>query len=280
MRRALCAAALVLIAHRAAHAQTLDQVVDRMGNYLLVYEQQLREVVADERYKQQEYLREPTGFKRAWRERTLQSEVAFMRLPNSSYWYGVRDTKAVDGKPLPTNGLHIADLVSTSDLATKAEVIMAASSEQNLGLKRNINMPTVPLQVIQSRQLLRFTDDSDDSIRGRKLRRVQFDEIGESTVIVANEIGIRMKTLGRVWVEPATGRVWRVEIDSRTLDLRPRSSNVTVRVDFAMDNKLGFLVPIEMFETFPGDRERGDGRAVYSNFRKFQTSARLVPQDQ
>ena len=104
------AAAVVATLVTTSYAQTLDQVVDRMSDYLLFYEQQLREVVADERYTQREYIRDATGFKQPSRTRTLQSEVAFMRLPNSKYWYGVRDTKAVDGKALGTNGLHIADL--------------------------------------------------------------------------------------------------------------------------------------------------------------------------
>jgi hypothetical protein len=279
MKNIAVAAAVVAMLVTPSYAQTLDQIVDRMSEYLLFYEQQLREVVADERYTQQEYVHDAMGFKRPWHSKTLQSEVAFLRLPDHSYWYGVRDTKAVDGKPLGTNGLHIADLVSAADWAVKAAVIMAASSEQNIGTKRNINMPTVPLEVIQSWKLLTFSDDGGDRIRGLKVRRLEFDEVGESTLIRANGDGFRMKTHGRVWVEPATGRVWCVELDSRDLsNPRPQSTSVTVRIDFGMDSKLGFLVPIEMFETFPGDVERGDGHAIYSNFRKFQTSARIVPQ--
>jgi hypothetical protein len=43
------------------------------------------------------------------------------------------------------------------------------------------------------------------------------------------------------------------------------------------------MVPSEMLEEFPslyGANARGAGKAVYSNYRRFGTGARLVPQQQ
>jgi hypothetical protein len=51
------------------------------------------------------------------------------------------------------------------------------------------------------------------------------------------------------------------------------------RVEFAEHKNLGLLVPTEMRETFPVVQPaKGTGVAKYSNFRRFQTSARIVPQ--
>jgi hypothetical protein len=48
-----------------------------------------------------------------------------------------------------------------------------------------------------------------------------------------------------------------------------------------MNDTLQILVPVEMREEFPsmgGLNSRGDGVALYSNFRRFGTGARIVPQ--
>jgi hypothetical protein len=52
-------------------------------------------------------------------------------------------------------------------------------------------------------------------------------------------------------------------------------------VDFAMNDALAMMVPIEMREEFPsfgGLNSRGDGVAFYTNFRRFGTGARIIPQ--
>ena len=52
----------------------------------------------------------------------------------------------------------------------------------------------------------------------------------------------------------------------------------TLRVEFAHDQALGLLVSVEMREAFPWDEPaQGTGVATYRNFRRFQTSARIVP---
>jgi hypothetical protein len=55
----------------------------------------------------------------------------------------------------------------------------------------------------------------------------------------------------------------------------------SLRVDFTPNKELGIMVPLEMKEEFPslgGLSARGDGVAFYSNFRRFGTGARIVPQ--
>jgi hypothetical protein len=52
-------------------------------------------------------------------------------------------------------------------------------------------------------------------------------------------------------------------------------------VDFVMNEALGMLVPSEMreaFASFGGLDARGSGVAYYTNFRRFGTGARIVPQ--
>ena len=51
-----------------------------------------------------------------------------------------------------------------------------------------------------------------------------------------------------------------------------------LRVTFTMDKGLGILVPARMTEVFLLSGQTGEGDARYSNFRRFTTSARIVPQ--
>jgi hypothetical protein len=219
------------------------------------------------------------GYQRALRSVVIESEIAFLRLPGDGYWYGVRETKAVDKTPIRSQ-THLTDLVPGSNLPAKRAAIMVESASRNLGQKRNVNMPTVPLEVVQTAwrdRLASFRDDGSDRVRGVRTRRIAFDEIGTSTLIGSfNQFDNKVR--GLVWVEEANGRVWRVEIDCREAIMRRESSSFVVRIDFGEDKTLGFLVPLEMNETFPATVARGDGKARYSNFRRFQTSARIVPQ--
>ncbi len=81
------------------------------------------------------------------------------------------------------------------------------------------------------------------------------------------------------WIDSA-GRLWRAEARSRYAEISGRQDEPVVRVDFRYDRTLDLLVPFEMRERFttgtPG--LMGTSTAKYTDFRRFQTSARIVPQ--
>jgi hypothetical protein len=88
-----------------------------------------------------------------------------------------------------------------------------------------------------------------------------------------------MKTVLWAWVDPQSGRLLRAQVTTRDIRFGMPAFDAVVRVDFGLNATLGLLVPIEMEETFFVDRRRsGSGVAKYTNFRRFQTSARIVPQ--
>jgi len=122
--------------------------------------------------------------------------------------------------------------------------------------------------------------------------------------VVAVDVRKDMPVRGAVWVDPVSGRVLktRMQIDSemRLPMLRPAprgsrpgpdegtrvQTSASVTVTYALDAKLNILVPAEMLESyqapmrsaFTGDDEmtRVNCRATYSDFRRFETSGRLV----
>ncbi|MGH9218573.1 MAG: hypothetical protein ACRD1W_04695, partial [Vicinamibacterales bacterium] len=99
---ALVAAAFLTSSSISAQSPpTLDQLLDRMGAYLTEYESQLSSVVADERFEQNIYA---LGATSRLQGATLESEVAFIRLPGGAEWLGFRDVRRVNAKPVKDTG--------------------------------------------------------------------------------------------------------------------------------------------------------------------------------
>ncbi len=271
----LAACCLIAAQPTAQSTPSLEQLLDRMGLYLTDYETQLSSVVAEERFEQNIF----TG-----RGRTvalLESEVAFYRLPGGADWLGFRDVKRLNLKSVRTSGPSIADvLTSAAGDMTKAHAIAKESAKHNLGLPRTINVPTAPLDIIHPmhRPTLRYELNGEEMIRGTRTMRMAFTETARPTR-VREPSGHNLVSSGRVWVEPHSGTVWRVEwvyqAENRQTNAPPPPR---LRVDFERHEELGIMVPRFMTEVFSVLVGRGEGRASYTKFRRFGTSARIVPQ--
>lgn len=111
-------------------------------------------------------------------------------------------------------------------------------------------------------------------MHGHATDEVELVEIGD-TPIVYNE-GRQLKTRVRAWIDTGSGALWRAEVE---LIVPGDNRNPTwLRVDFALDQALQILVPVQMRERFNSIADTGTSLATYTNFRRFQTSARIVPQ--
>jgi hypothetical protein len=274
------ATALAVQAQLAAQQRpTLDQLLDRMGAYLTEYETQLSSVVADERFEQNLY---PLGAGSRTQSTTLESEVAFIRLPGGAEWLGFRDVRRVNFKAVKQGGPSVSDvLTSAAGDMTKAHALANASARYNLGLPRTVNVPTAPLDIIHPahRDVHRYELGGEESIRGRRTTVVAFTEVKRPT-LVREPNGVPLVSSGRIWIDPESGVVWRVEWIYQAEKRHPRApAPPRLRVDFERHEELGFMVPRLMTEVFSAPpRTRGEGRATYRNFRRFGTSARIVPQ--
>jgi hypothetical protein len=296
---ATTAVAVSLLAAPAAQpeADELELLLNRLGNYLLAYETALTTVIASERYEQQE-LRSPrrratlATLVEVARQRTLQSDVAFLRLPDGSSWLGVRDVREVNGRAVVNDEKRLAALVRElrgNRLAAgderwldDAARIVAASALYNLGTARTINMPTTPLAVLHPDHHVQFIFKlhGRDKIGGVMTSRIDFEEFDVPTLVNTPD-GDPLFIHGSAWIEPANGRLWRAQLQVRPgpdARVRPTLDN-GLRVDFAYNAELQMLVPKEMTEEFYVIGGRGVGKAKYSNYRRFTTSARVVPQD-
>ena len=281
-RCSLTAAAVVLTICSISAQSTLviDQLLDRMGAYLIEYEGQLSSLVADERFEQ---TIAPRG--RLSGERLLlESEVAFLRLPGDAEWLGFRDVKKLNSKPIRDPGPPISELLaSPADAFAKAVRVARASARHNLGLPRTINTPTTPLHIIHPRyrRAHHFELAGEANLRGQRAAIISFRE-GARPTLVREPTGGNLVSSGRIWVDAQTGTVLRVQWNyqaERNLVGAQAIGRPFVRVEFGRHEGLQMMVPLEMREVFFTRTGHGDGRATYRNFRRFGTSARIVPQD-
>ena len=270
----LIVTAFVVPALRAQSTATLDQLLDRMGAYLIEYESQLSSVVAEEQFDQRVLGRITTG-----RWTRLASDVAFMRLPGNAEWLGFRDVKRVNGELVKPSGPSIAEVL-TSDRGDlkKALAIANASARHNIGLPRTINVPTAPLDIIhpRNRQAHKFDLRGDDTVDGITTVVIGYQEVTRPTLL-RDPHGIPLVSSGLIWVEPANGRIRRIEWVYQEERKRPWAAP-RLRVEFEAHPELGFMVPVRMEETFWVQNGRGEGKATYRNFRRFGTGARIVQQ--
>jgi hypothetical protein len=261
---------------RAQEPIDLDVLLDRLATYLEQYEQELSTLVADEYYVQEERRRNRAE------TRATHAEVLFLRLPGEAEWFGVRDVKKVNGRAVSGTGIGLSDLLKNpgADALQKAAAIVEASSKHNLGGRRTINMPTVPLEALSLRNHPRYIFKLRGKARvgNTQTERMDFHEFDEPTLVQSTDGG-SLWTHGTAWIEPTTGALWRAELivgPSKPGDYRRPELEATIRVEFVRDSALGIIVPKELVETFWIRGGRGHGHGKYSNYRRFSTAARLI----
>jgi hypothetical protein len=284
------AAGLMTAAPSAQERVPVGTLVDRLSAYLLTYQHELSTIVASERYRQSlsrvivdSQGRRERDYVKGISSRTLESEVAFILLPASGEWFGVRDVERVDGSAARRSGVGLFEILRSpsANVREHIEAIVRAGSEHNLGVHRTTNMPTVPLELLLPRHRDRFVHESvgNVSIAGVRTVEVRFREL-RAPSLVRSTTGDHLLATGSVWIEPVSGQLRRV-----ILRLEPAqqlvglgASRNELRVEFVVERKLSLLVPSVMHETFES-QSAGllRGHATYANFRRFTTAARIIP---
>ncbi|HVQ16178.1 MAG TPA: hypothetical protein VMS40_21400, partial [Vicinamibacterales bacterium] len=121
-----------------------------------------------------------------------------------------------------------------------------------------------------------FTIVGSERINGVETTAIAFDERSRPTFI--QEDGADRFSRGRLWVAEADGAVVRTRLELR---IPQRETTMTVEVDYRRDAKLDIWVPGQMREVYRHSRastlvESIDCVATYSNFRRFETSGRII----
>jgi hypothetical protein len=261
-----------------AQAPAADALRARLAAYLTGYQPRLSELIADELLVQENRRgSRPTGGLGPREYKTIHAEVAFIALPGDAGWLGFRRVTKVGGQAVTDSAasLNAALTTGAQDDYAKARAMLADSARYNLGTPRTTNLPNLPLELLHQRNAHRFTVrlDGQQHVRGKRTTRLVFVEMVSPTII-RSHTGADMQSTVTAFVEP-DGRLWRADVI--TVD-RLRFEHV-VSVEFQQHRELGLLVPATMHEEFfAGENRDAQGDASYRNYRRFQTSARIVPQ--
>ena len=278
---------LVTVSHPAAQTRSLDDVLKLSADYVAEFRKQLSGIVAEETYHQEiastaritnSVMIDPT--------RTLKSDLLLVKPQDSDRYVELRDVFEVDGRPVRSRGSRLEALLRDPAAAGGATLqsIIAESAAYNIGsITRNINTPLMALQFLDASQQRRFRfkhvvkpapvfkQKEDAAINdtivfkvSTEMWTVEYEERGRNTIIRRPDGGDQ-PAHGRFWIDPANGSIL---ISELVVD----SGGViaTVTVSYQSEPLMGFLVPIEMRESYIRYGERISGRAEYSRFRPIQ----------
>jgi hypothetical protein len=287
----VCALLALAAAASAADKPALDDVLARMGDYVVRYERELSGIVAEEHYTQSS----DASDRPYLTHRELRSDLLLVQAQgrDGRGFVQFRDVFEVDGDSVRDRSERLMKLFVSPTAAAKDEAaqIMRESARYNIGsVERNVNVPVLALSFMHPRYQPRFKFTMDTESAGVPrgmpkastfsisvdVRVLNFKETGTTPLIDSRDPKGPAKSNGRVWVEPDTGRILMTELNIDTPTVRS-----TIQVSYQSEPLVGFLVPVEMRERYvqPKQRYQITGSATYGNFRHFtvKTNESIAP---
>jgi len=287
----VCSAVIVVLA-QPARPPVLQDLLQRAGAYVRQLEIDFSTVIGDEEYGQKGVLRTASG--NGSRTRRMGSEMSFMWMPDEMVWLSVRNVLRLDGAPVADSRARI-DAALTDSTPGRTSQLRALRNEGarfNIGrIGRNFSDPMLGLQVVDPRMQPQFffMHAGSERVGGVETVRISFTEHAHPTLINRGSDGQDLPAHGDVWIDVREGVVHRTRLitDDSKFD-----THAEITVTFARDKKLDRWLPVRMDETYVqqgvtvGDSpssagaflERIECVARYGNYRRFETSARVLPQ--
>jgi hypothetical protein len=263
--------AWLLLAISAAAVQpggpSLKDVLAHAAEYVASYHESMAAVVAEERYVQTLTTKDETSPT----QRTLLSDFAIVGGEGYQPWMAFRDVLEVDGRTVRDRDGRMERLFSRGADIDLAFAINRESARYNLGtIVRTINTPTVALDFLLRDEQPRFRFRSRDRPAPPDgTWEIAFEERDRPTII-RTPLGRDVVSRGSFAIDPADGHVLRSTL--MLMDMR-----ATIVVDYGMEPRLGIWVPVKMTESYRMPDETLEAVASYSNYRRFETSVRVVP---
>ena len=289
--RLLSTGALLVVTLQPVGAQgpSLDAVLKRAAGYVAAFRQQLSGIAAEESYSQRiantSRIIDSVPTTPA---RRLKSDLLLIRPAGADRYVELRDVFEVDGAPIRDRQSRLEQLIRDRTASADAQIgeIIRESSRYNIGgITRNINTPLMALQFLDASNQDRFRfkhvtrrapvfgRHQDASANDAQVFRVstemwtiEYQELGRDTIIRKPDGG-RQPAHGRFWINPDDGSVLISE-----LIVDNGGVIATITVSYQTEPLMGFLVPIEMRESYVGRGERITGEASYGKFRQITTS--------
>jgi hypothetical protein len=265
-----------------AGAPDVDQLRDQLDAYLLDYQPRLSGIIATESISQEV---EPAvavlgrASVVSGARRTIRSEISFGTLPGDLDWLGFRRVQFVNGRPVPNDGPTTDDLLRKSEHRDAAQALLQQGARHNLGTFRNTNLPNLPLELLHPRHRRRFSHALGGTARINGTTTTILVALEHQTPsIIRGTDGANILNMVTAWVD-ASGRLLQAEARSHMAVAYGMPAELRLLVKFDLHKELGLLVPVEMREVFWSDADQRQGKAVarYRDFRRFETSVRIVP---
>jgi len=253
----------------AARSHDLQVALARLYAYAEGYERQYSALVAEEAYRQST----PNTTVR------MRSDLLLVRPERSNLWLAFRDVFEVNGRPVRDRDQRLQRLFLDPSLEAHARLnaIVQDSSRYNIGeVERTVNVPLYPLVFLRpvNRLRLDFELAGREEAEGVPVWRLRYAEQARPTIVTDLE-GNDVPQSGWFLVDRMTGAI----VES-SMEARRGETTARILVRYRRDPALGLWVPAEMRETYryPQYQSRAgvinevflDGRATYSNFRRFQ----------
>ena len=260
---------------------SLDEVLERAASYVARFQEQLSQIVAEETYSQRVVNTARLTDRRLLPSRTLRSDLILVKSREEQRFVELRDVFEVDGKPVRDRQARLEKLLTASSAASGSQIaaILTESARYNVGsIQRNVNTPLLALLFLQDTHQPRFTfkhvtkaspvfrEDREFNEApvfrvSTEMWTVDYRERKNATVI-RTPSGGDLPAHGRFWIDPSTGAVLISE-----LVVDGGGVIATVTVSYQSEPLMGFLVPIEMRESYLRYGERITGHATYGRFR-------------
>ena len=295
MRRgAMLAVLIAAVSMTTATAQVGNQpgsgfhtVLSSAMRYVMSYEQQFSLLAAEEHYVQE--LQRPTnpgsnltrsnpgGGMQAGgpvSRQTLRSDFLLVQLGGDGEgWMPFRDVFEVKGRKVRDRDDRLVKLFVNKDAKRfeKAASIMEQSTRLFVGnVARTINIPTLAMMFLHPRvnERFEFTDEGEETISGRVLRRAAYREAARPTLIRTTR-GRDLALTGIIWIDPFNGTVVKTEMHAADPVVR-----CDITVTFRKDEQLEIWVPDRMEEYYKAAIGLDDilATATYTNLRKYKIS--------
>ena len=270
----------------AQQRASFEDILRRSGLYAETYHRDFTSIVAEEHYVQK-VTRASGGGSGRWplagvtddsEERTLRSDYMLLRGESGeTAWLSFRDIFEVDGKAVAGERGRLETWLrgSRASFASRARALALDQARYNVGsLVRTINVPLLPLEFLvrDNQQRMRFRQRGEEMILITQAAVVAYEERRRPTLIRTPD-GDDVPAEGRFWIDPASGRVLKTEL--RTGHRDRRQVRTTITVSYEGNERLNMLVPVSMEETYFTGSETITGSARYSNYRRFETEARI-----
>lgn len=185
-------------------------------------------------------------------------------------WMPFRDAFEVKGARLRDRNNRVLKLFQGGDMERfeKAAKYSADTAKHNLGnVARTINIPTLAMMFLHPRvnERFEFTDEGEEVIAGRVLRRAAYREVARPTLIKTTR-GRDLALTGRLWIDPFNGTVVKTELNAADPAVR-----CAITVTFRRDEALDLWVPYQMDEYYKAALALDEivATATYSNVRTF-----------